>query len=128
MSKGQEPTTLQEAVIYFANPDNCLNYLVARRWPNGVTCPTCGSDRVGFLSTQRRWQCSARHPKRQFSVKVGTIFEDSPLGLAKWKLTKLTSAARPGTCAKSARPACKKKAAILAARASSWGCWSAARP
>jgi transposase-like protein len=82
MSK--EPTTLQEAIIYFANPDNCLSYLVARRWPNGVTCPTCGSDRVGFLSTQRRWQCSGRHPKRQFSAKVGTIFEDSPLGLEKW--------------------------------------------
>ena len=79
-----EPITLQEAVVYFANPDNCLNYLVARRWPNGVTCPTCGSDRVGFLANQRRWQCSSRHPKRQFSVKVGTIFEDSPLGLEKW--------------------------------------------
>src|SRR5688572_5607612 len=80
-----EPTTLQEAIVYFADPDNCLRYLVARRWPNGiVTCPTCGSDRVSFLSVQRRWQCSSRHPKRQFSIKVGTIFEDSPLGLDKW--------------------------------------------
>ncbi|MGA3095991.1 MAG: IS1595 family transposase [Bryobacteraceae bacterium] len=79
-----EPTTLQEAVVYFSDPDNCLNYLVARRWPNGVTCPTCGSAHVGFLANQRRWQCSSRHPKRQFSVKVGTIFEDSPLGLEKW--------------------------------------------
>lgn len=80
-----EPTSLQEAIVYFADPDNCLNYLVARRWPNGVvTCPTCGSDRVSFLKVQRRWQCSSRHPKRQFSIKVGTIFEDSPLGLDKW--------------------------------------------
>lgn len=78
-----EPTTLQEAVVYFQDQDNCLNYLVAHRWPNGVTCPTCGG-KVGFLATQRRWQCSKRHPKRQFSVKVGTIFEDSPLGLEKW--------------------------------------------
>ena len=49
-----------------------------------IICPTCGSAKVGYLAKQRRWQCSARHPKRQFSVKVGTIFEDSPLGLDKW--------------------------------------------
>jgi transposase-like protein len=53
-------------------------------WQNGVICPSCGSDKVGFLKNQLRWQCSVRHPKRQFSVKVGTIFEDSPLGLDKW--------------------------------------------
>ena len=79
-----EPKTLQAAIIYFSDPDNCLNYVVSKRWPNGVVCPTCGSERVGFLANQRRWQCSERHPKRQFSVKVGTIFEDSPLGLDKW--------------------------------------------
>ena len=72
--------------MYFAVPENCLTYLVARRpeWANGVVCPTCGSSKVSFLKNQLRWQCSARHPKRQFSVKVGTIFEDSPLGLDKW--------------------------------------------
>src|ERR1700755_1935047 len=79
-----EPKTLKDAILYFSIPENCLNYLVARRWPNGVVCPTCGSESVGFLKNQLRWQCSARHPKRQFSVKVGTIFEDSPLGLDKW--------------------------------------------
>jgi transposase-like protein len=81
-----EPQTLQQAIIYFSDQENCLNYLVARRpeWKNGVVCPVCGSTRVGFLKNQLRWQCSARHPKRQFSVKVGTIFEDSPLGLEKW--------------------------------------------
>lgn len=79
------PTTLLEAVQYFAVPENCINYLGAKRWPNGkAVCPTCGSDRVSFLENQGRWQCSARHPKRQFSIKVGTIFEDSPLGLDKW--------------------------------------------
>ncbi len=81
----KRPTTLQEAVLYFADPTNCLNYLAAKRWADGVViCPTCGGTRVGFLANQLRWQCSARHPKRQFSVKVGTIFEDSPLGLDKW--------------------------------------------
>ena len=79
-----EPKSLQEAIVYFANPENCLNYLVPRLWPNGVICPKCGSTKVGFLKNQLRWQCSVRHPKRQFSVKVGTIFEDSPLGLDKW--------------------------------------------
>src|SRR6202030_3992786 len=81
-----EPKTLQEAVLHFAIPENCLNYLIARRadWKSGVVCPRCGSSKVSFLKNQLRWQCSARHPKRQFSVKVGTIFEDSPLGLDKW--------------------------------------------
>jgi transposase-like protein len=80
-----EPSTLQEAIIYFSDADNCLNYLAARRWPNGVViCPTCGSDKVSFMPSRRVWQCKARHPRAQFSVKVGTIMEDSPLGLDKW--------------------------------------------
>lgn len=79
-----EPKTLQQAIKYFASPDNCLDYLVARRWPNGVTCPTCGSENVSFVPSRRVWQCKTRHPKCQFSVKVGTIFEDSPIPLDKW--------------------------------------------
>lgn len=79
-----EPKTLQEAILYFANPDNCLNYLVARRWPSGVACPTCGSTRVKFHAGRRIWQCGSHHDRRQFSVKVGTIFEDSLIGLDKW--------------------------------------------
>lgn len=79
-----EPKTLQSAIVYFSNPDNCLSYLVERRWPEGVTCPNCGSDKVTFMPKRRVWQCKARHPKAQFSVKVGTIFEDSPIGLDKW--------------------------------------------
>jgi transposase-like protein len=79
------PKTLQEAVIYFADADNCLHYLAARRWPKGVpVCPTCGSTDVGFIASRRVWQCKTRHKKAQFSVKLGTIFEDSPLGLDKW--------------------------------------------
>ncbi len=82
----REPKTLQEAILYFSVPENCLTYLVARRpeWKNGVICPVCGSTKVSFLQHQLRWQCSSHHAKRQFSVKVGTIFEDSPLGLDKW--------------------------------------------
>src|SRR5437016_2287612 len=78
------PKTLTEAVKYFSDPDNCLNYLVARRWPNSVTCPTCGAQNPHFDKGRRGWECKVRHPRRKFSVKVGTIFEDSPLGLDKW--------------------------------------------
>jgi transposase-like protein len=79
-----EPTSLQEAIVYFADPDNCREYVVARRWRDGVTCPTCGCADVIFLAHQNRWQCRNKHSKRQFSLKTGTIYEDSPLGLDKW--------------------------------------------
>ena len=79
-----EPNTLQEAILYFSLPDNCREYLVSKRWPNGVECPRCGSKSVAFQPTYNRWQCNARHDRRQFTLKTGTIFEDSPLGLDKW--------------------------------------------
>jgi hypothetical protein len=76
--------TLQQAIIYFSNPDNCVAYLVSKRWKDGVTCPNCGSRVVKYLATRRVWQCKTRHPKSQFSVKVGSVYEDSPIGLDKW--------------------------------------------
>jgi transposase-like protein len=81
-----EPNTLQSAILYFASPDNCREYLVAHRWPDGVTCPRCGSKNVLFQPKYNRWQCGSRHALRQFTSKTGTIFEDSPLGLDKWLL------------------------------------------
>ena len=80
----REPKTLAEAIVYFQNPDNCIDYLALRRWPNGVGCPTCGRKDVAFVPSRRLWQCKTRHPKAQFSIKTGTILEDSPLGLEKW--------------------------------------------
>jgi transposase-like protein len=80
----KQPKTLQAAIIFYADPDNCLNHLVAQRWPNGVECPTCGSKDVKFIPTRRIWECKSKHAKKQFSIKVGTIFEDSPIGLDKW--------------------------------------------
>ena len=62
----------------------CQAALVEARWTDGVTCPTCGSREVGYLTNQRRWQCREKHARRQFSAKVGTIFEDSPIPLSKW--------------------------------------------
>jgi transposase-like protein len=79
-----KPRTLLEAVKHFASPDNCREYLVARRWPNGVACPTCGSTGVYFDKTRQGWICKEKHSRRKFSLKTGTIFEDSPLGLDKW--------------------------------------------
>ena len=81
----KQPKTLQDAIKFFADPDNALAYMVGLRWPNGeVTCPACGRKDVVFLKNQRKWQCKSVHPKRQFSAKVGTIFEDSPIPLEKW--------------------------------------------
>jgi hypothetical protein len=79
-----EPTTLQEAIVYFAEPVNCREYLVKRRWPNGVICPRCASQDVLFLEKYNRWHCRAKHGAPQFTLKTGTIMEDSPLGLDKW--------------------------------------------
>ncbi len=78
------PNTLREAVNYFADPTNCRDYLVSRRWPHGVTCPQCGSTSVYFDSSRNGWECKTRHPNRKFTLKTGTIFEDSALGFDKW--------------------------------------------
>jgi hypothetical protein len=79
-----EPQTLIEAIRYFADPDVALRTMVELRWPDGVHCPTCGRTDVRFIATRRLWECKEKHPKRQFSAKVGTIFEDSPIDLGKW--------------------------------------------
>jgi transposase-like protein len=79
------PETLLDAVRFFADPDVCLSFLVGLRWQGGnVICPTCGSPDVWFLPNQRRWKCPENHERKQFSIKVGTIFEDSPIPLEKW--------------------------------------------
>jgi transposase-like protein len=78
------PTTLVEAIRYFSDPAVCREFMASLRWPNGVACPRCGSKEVGFIATRGVWECKANHPKRQFSVKVGTVMEDSALTLDKW--------------------------------------------
>lgn len=79
------PSTLQEAIQYFSDFDNCKDFMIAMRWPDGrVRCPTCDSDHVTYLATARLWKCYAKHKRAKFSLKVGTIFEDSPIGLDKW--------------------------------------------
>jgi transposase-like protein len=81
------PVTLQAAIEFFADADRAHAYLVQMRWPDGiVTCPTCGRTEPRYLANQRRFECRNKHPRRQFSVKVGTIFEDSPIALKSWLL------------------------------------------
>ncbi len=77
------PKTLTEAVVYFSDPERAFVYAVNLRWPDRhVTCPRCGGDKHSFIKTRRLWFCKGC--KKQFTVKVGTIFEDSALGLDKW--------------------------------------------
>jgi transposase-like protein len=77
------PHTLQDAIIYFADADRCFQYAVKLRWENGlVSCPRCGSEKNSFVKTRRIWHCKGC--KKQFTIKVGTVMEDSPIGLDKW--------------------------------------------
>ena len=76
------PNSLIEAIKFFDNADNAIEYLANKRWPNGIECPYCEAKEPMFLSTRKIWKC--RNCRKQFSVKVGTIFEDSPLPLGKW--------------------------------------------
>src|SRR5215218_8661592 len=79
------PQTLQQAILFFSDYQNCHEALVAVRWPDGIVkCPRCGSERVTYLANARVWKCYEGHALAKFSLKVGTIFEDSPLPLQKW--------------------------------------------
>src|SRR6266550_8179726 len=82
MTKFKTPESLSEAVTYFADKDTALQFLQFLRWPSGVVCAHCDAPNPMFLKTRRIWKC--RVCRKQFSVKLGTIFEDSPLGLDKW--------------------------------------------
>jgi transposase-like protein len=81
------PKSLFEAIRYFADTDVCVDFLPSMRWPDGPTCPHCAGKKVSYLSTRRIWKCMAKDCHKQFSVKTGTIFEDSPISLDKWLTT-----------------------------------------
>jgi transposase-like protein len=83
--QSSQPNTLLEAIKFFDDPDACQGFMVAMRWPDGViACPNCGRTEPRYIATRRLFECKEKHAKRQFSVKVGTIFEDSPISLSKW--------------------------------------------
>jgi transposase-like protein len=79
----KEPKTLQEAIVYFSDPQRCFEYAVQMRWLGGeVTCPRCNQSKHSFIKTRRLWFCYVC--KKQFTLKVGTVMEDSPITLDKW--------------------------------------------
>jgi transposase-like protein len=78
------PQTLVEAIRHFSNPQVAFDFMVQLRWPDGVKCPRCGNADVRFIATRKIWECKCCKEKKQFSVRVGTIFEDSALSLDKW--------------------------------------------
>jgi transposase-like protein len=81
----ETPKTLQQAIIHFSKAENCNEFMIAARWPDGIVrCPQCGSENVSYLEKARVYKCYTKHPRAKFSLKVGTIFEDSPIGLDKW--------------------------------------------
>jgi transposase-like protein len=85
MDTNNMPETLMEAVRHFSDPAVCHNFMVSIRWPDGkITCPVCGGENIGVIASRRMFQCKAKACRKQFSVKVGTIMEDSPIGLDKW--------------------------------------------
>ena len=77
-----KPKTLQQAIKHFSNEQVCIDTVAALRWPNGPVCPKCGNNSHYYLATQKRWKC--KKCSKQFTVKLGTIFEDSPIPLDKW--------------------------------------------
>jgi transposase-like protein len=79
------PKTLQEAILYFSDFENCKAFMTELRWSDGVIrCPRCGASKVTWLAKARVWKCYAKHERPTFTLKTGTIFEDSPIGLEKW--------------------------------------------
>jgi len=79
------PDTLQQAIQFFSDYDNCREFMVSVRWADGVVrCPQCDSQKVTYLANAKLYKCSEKHARQKFSLKVGTIFEDSPLPLEKW--------------------------------------------
>jgi transposase-like protein len=79
------PKTLQQAIQYFSDSGNCRNFMISMRWPDGIVrCPRCESVRVAWMEKAKVYYCAEKHPKQKFSLKVGTVLEDSPIGLDKW--------------------------------------------
>src|SRR5258708_27052 len=79
------PQTLQQAIQHFSDYENCRQFMIAVRWADGkVRCPYCESEKVTYLEKARLYRCYEKHPKQKFSLKIGTVYEDSPVPLEKW--------------------------------------------
>src|SRR5437660_1736595 len=81
----ETPSDLRNAIVYFNDVEHCREFMVELRWPDGkVKCPRCGSEHVLWIAKERVWKCYGKHDHAKFSLKTGTIFEDSPIALEKW--------------------------------------------
>src|ERR1700722_18913502 len=81
----EAPKTLQQAIQFFSEYENCRQFMISIRWADGVVrCPQCGSEKITYLENAKLYKCNAKHARQKFSLKVGTIFEDSPISLEKW--------------------------------------------
>src|ERR1017187_328119 len=81
----ETPDTLRDAILWFSDFEHCRQFMASLRWADGIVkCPQCGSGHVTYLAKNRIWKCYAKHERPTFSLKTGTIFEDSPIPLEKW--------------------------------------------
>jgi len=81
----ETPSDLRNAIVYFNDVEHCREFMVELRWPDGkVKCPRCGSEHILWIAKERVWKCYGKHDHAKFSLKTGTIFEDSPIALEKW--------------------------------------------
>ncbi len=81
----ETPDSLRNAIVYFDEFEHCREFMVELRWPDGkVACPRCGSDKIFWIAKELVWKCYGKHDHAKFSLKTGTIFEDSPIALQKW--------------------------------------------
>jgi transposase-like protein len=81
----EAPKTLQEAILHFADFENCKAFMISLRWPAGVVkCPRCQSDKIFWIEKEHVWKCYGKHDHAKFSLKTGTLMEDSPISIDKW--------------------------------------------
>src|ERR1700677_1154983 len=81
----EAPKTLQEAIIHFADFENCKAFMISLRWADGVVkCPRCQSEKIFWIEKERVWKCYGKHDHAKFSLKTGTLMEDSPISIDKW--------------------------------------------
>src|ERR1700691_4137974 len=81
----ETPKTLQQTIVFFSDYENSRKFMVSVRWHDGIVrCPRCQSEKVSYLEKARVYRCYGNHPQQKFSLKVATVFEDSPIPLEKW--------------------------------------------
>src|SRR5271165_461092 len=82
---GTAPKSLQEAILHFADFGNCKSFMISLRWPDGIVkCPRCQSEKIFWIEKEHVWKCYGKHDHAKFSLKTGTLMEDSPISIDKW--------------------------------------------